>query len=72
MSDANDRDRTSRRGFLKTLGAASTAAIAGTACTSAQEPPQPLAGPGADSVVALVNGRIHTVDGRKTRLWIVS
>ena len=66
MSDANDRDRTSRRGFLKTLGAASTAAIAGTGCTPAQEPPQPLAGPGADSVVALVNGRIHTVDGQDT------
>ncbi len=58
MSDTNQRDRTSRRGFLKTLGAAGATAVAGTAC--APSAPPPAAGPGADAAVALVNGRIHT------------
>ena len=69
MNDAHDRDRRSRRGFLRTLGAAGTAAVAGTACTPAQ-PPAPTGaagtGPGADEVVALVNGRIHTMDAQNT------
>ena len=64
MSDTNQRDRTSRRGFLKTLGAAGATAVAGTAC--APSAPPPAAGPGADAAVALVNGRIHTVDGQGT------
>jgi len=60
MSDTS----TSRRGFLKTLGAAGATAVAGSACTPSTETPAP--GPGADSVIALVNGRVHTVDGRGT------
>jgi predicted amidohydrolase YtcJ len=64
MSSSNYGDQTSRRGFLKTLGAAGTAAVAGAACTP--EAQAPVAGPGADSVIALVNGRIHTVDGQNT------
>ncbi len=68
MSDTDDRDRRSRRGFLKTLGAAGATAIAGSACAPPAPAPTstPATGPGADSVVALVNGRIHTIDGRGT------
>jgi predicted amidohydrolase YtcJ len=62
MSDTNDRDRTSRRGFLKTLGAAGATAVAGTACAPPAQPP--ATGPGADIGIALVNGHIHTVDGQ--------
>jgi hypothetical protein len=64
MSDTNERDGTSRRGFLKTLGAAGAAAVAGAA--SGQSSRVPTSVPGADSVVALVNGKIHTIDGRGT------
>lgn len=66
MSDTNHRDETSRRGFLKTLGAAGATAIAGTACTPQAQPTLPAAGPGADEVIALVNGRIHTIDSQST------
>ncbi|MEO8467427.1 MAG: amidohydrolase family protein [Gammaproteobacteria bacterium] len=61
MSDSNERgDGTSRRGFLKTLGAAGATAVAGAA--SGQPPPMS----NTDQVVALTNGRIHTIDGRGT------
>jgi len=64
MSENSDSNRTSRRGFLKTMGAAGAAAAAATACTpSGQTPP---ADDGADSTLVLVNGRIHTIDGQGT------
>jgi predicted amidohydrolase YtcJ len=63
MSDISDRG-SSRRGFLQALGAAGATAVAGSACApSAQAPPT---GPGADVSIALVNGRIHTIDGKGT------
>ena len=64
MNDTGDRSGTSRRGFLKTLGVAGATAVAGTACAPSTQ--TPATGPGADSSVALVNGRIHTVDGQGT------
>ena len=64
MNDDNRGDGTSRRGFLKTLGAAGAAAVAGAA--SAQSGRGDAAAPGADSVVVLQNGKIHTIDGRGT------
>jgi predicted amidohydrolase YtcJ len=63
MSDTKERDGTSRRGFLQTLGAAGATAIAGSAAGQSREP-----APGADSVLVLQNGKIHTVDGRGTVL----
>ena len=62
MTDTKHRSRTSRRGFLKTLGAAGATAVAGAACTEPERTPAP----GADADVALVNGRIHTIDGQGT------
>jgi predicted amidohydrolase YtcJ len=62
MSDHDHRRRASRRGFLKTLGAAGATAIAGSAAGQSARAPAP----GADTVLALVNGRIHTIDGRGT------
>jgi predicted amidohydrolase YtcJ len=68
MSDSSERGRTSRRGFIKTLGVTGAAAVAGAACAPSAQPPAvpPATGPGADSALALVNGRIHTVDGQNT------
>src|SRR5262245_62304132 len=63
MSDADHRDRTSRRGFLKTFGAAGATAVV-SACAPSQQ--APATGPGSDPGLALVNGRIHTIDGRGT------
>jgi len=63
VSDTNSPSRASRRGFLKTLGAAGTAVAASACGPTAQEP---ATGPGADATLTLVNGRIHTVDGRGT------
>ncbi len=64
MSNNDERDGTSRRGFLKTLGAAGATAVAGAA--SGQSRRDDAAAPGADSVVVLQNGKIHTIDGRGT------
>ena len=63
MNGTDHRDRTSRRGFLKTIGAASA-----TAAVSACAPPAqaPATSAGADPDLWLVNGRIHTIDGRGT------
>jgi predicted amidohydrolase YtcJ len=63
MSDTNDTSGTSRRRFLKTLGAAGAAAAAGPAGAQSRAR---TAEPGADATVALVNGKIHTIDGRGT------
>ena len=63
MNDTNHRDRSSRRTFLKTIGAAgATAAVSGCA-PSAQTP---AATPAADSELWIVNAKIHTIDGRGT------
>ena len=61
MSDTNHRDRTSRRGFLKTLGAAGATAVAGTACAPSAQPP--ATGPGAD-VGVRARQRPHPHDRR--------
>jgi predicted amidohydrolase YtcJ len=63
MSDTDNRDRTSRRGFLKTIGAAGATAVVSSACAPSAQAP---ATAGADSDLRLVNGRIHTIDGRGT------
>jgi predicted amidohydrolase YtcJ len=62
MSNSDNDSGTSRRGFLKTLGAAGATAIAGSA--AAQSGRTPAAG--ADTTLALINGKIHTIDGRNT------
>ena len=64
MGDTDHRDRTSRRGFLKTFGAAGATAVVASACAPSAQPPTTSAG--ADSGLWLVNGRIHTIDGRGT------
>jgi len=64
MSDSDQRDGTSRRGFLKTLGAAGATAVAGAASGQSRREDAPA--PGAESVVVLQNGKIHTIDGRGT------
>ncbi len=65
MSDTAHPDRTSRRGFLRTLGAAGATAVAGSACTPSAQTPTATS-PVADEALALVNGRIHTIDGQGT------
>ena len=64
MSDTDHRDRTSRRGFLKTMGAAGATAVVSSACAPSGQAPATNAG--TDSDLRLVNGRIHTIDGRGT------
>ncbi len=64
MSDTDHRDRTSRRGFLKTIGAAGATAVVSSACAPSAQAPATNAG--TDSDLRLVNGRIHTIDGRGT------
>ena len=55
----------SRRGFF---GAATTAAIGATIGPAVPEAAAqaPAAPPAVDETLALVNGRIHTMDGRNT------
>jgi predicted amidohydrolase YtcJ len=64
MGDTDHRDRTSRRGFLKTVGAAGATAVVGSACAPSAQPP--TTSTGVDAGLWLVNGRIHTIDGRGT------
>jgi hypothetical protein len=67
MSQANDPKLTSRRRFL---GTAAAAVAAGSACAPSGE--VPAAGPGADTELILVNGRIHTVDAEDSVVSIVA
>jgi hypothetical protein len=55
----------SRRGFFGTAAAAAVGAAAGQAVPEAAAQ-APTAPPAVDETLALVNGRIHTMDGRNT------
>ena len=63
MGDHNERSGTSRRRFLKTLGAAGAAAVAGSGAAQSRRATDAQ---GTDEVIALTNGRIHTIDGRNS------
>jgi predicted amidohydrolase YtcJ len=58
----------SRRGFFGTATAAAIGAVATSAApeAAAQAPATPLPAQTADETLALVNGQIHTMDGRNT------